>query len=257
MSNYEFIPYSAGSGGGGGSSSPAIIEVAELPTENIDTSAFYKLITGTIYMMGIPYPIMPVVVVSEFPDTGSEANIYFNIQDGKAYQYDGASSSYTDASQTFPAVCSESEITQGGICVFIQSEIWYYYGEWKKVQPPRILKSFTSTQAEIFAQGMLGVIQRGGEVYHVRFDNLTIGGIDFSAVDFEIKHGVKKPKADGTVVETIVFTYYDLNFGVSLYFTASGLGWLGGFMVKDGGSVAELTDNPFGAERGGTFTYFE
>lgn len=254
--SYEFIPYSAGSGGGG-SSSPAIIEVVELPTENIDTSAFYKLITGSVYMMGIPHPAMPVVVVSEFPATGSGANLYFNIQDGKVYQYDEASSSYTDASQMVPAVYSASEIPQAGVCVFIQSEIWYYYGEWKKVQPPRALKSITSTQGEIFGNGMLGVIQSGGELYRTRFDNLTIDGTDFSGTDFETKHGVKKPKADGTVVETIVFTYYDLNFGVSLYFTASGLVWLGGFMVKDGRSVAELTDNPFSAGLTGTFTYFE
>ena len=75
--------------------SPAIIDVTELPTEDIREDVFYRLLSGVI--MGGKYRIDTFTVhcVEVLPETGlpatdidqTEGNVYYNVSEGECYGY--------------------------------------------------------------------------------------------------------------------------------------------------------------------------
>ena len=76
-------------GGGGG-----IIDVIELPTENIDETAFYRLLTGTFTSKQLALRGWTCRCVSSLPEVGEPATItgkevvsYYNTSDGGLYAY--------------------------------------------------------------------------------------------------------------------------------------------------------------------------
>ena len=50
--------------------SSAIIDVTELPTENINEQAFYRLLVGTFYDYGVPDPYVTCYIVDSLPEEG-------------------------------------------------------------------------------------------------------------------------------------------------------------------------------------------
>lgn len=78
---------------GGGSGGGAIIDVTELPTENIREDVFYRSLSGTVVQNGQILNNSKCYVVAELPQVGEsvggQTNIvaYYNTQDGIAYGY--------------------------------------------------------------------------------------------------------------------------------------------------------------------------
>ena len=79
---------------GGGSTSKAIIDVVELPTENINEEAFYRLLSAKWVSWGEVYNALTCHCVETLPDTAIPAttdmvNItaYYNASDGGVYGY--------------------------------------------------------------------------------------------------------------------------------------------------------------------------
>jgi hypothetical protein len=79
------------SGGGGGGD--AIVDVIELPTENINEDVFYRLLTGSIIFNGESFSGWVCHCVASLPETGemvydgTNAVVYYNQQDGVGYGY--------------------------------------------------------------------------------------------------------------------------------------------------------------------------
>lgn len=75
----------------GSGASAAIIDVTELPTENINEDAFYRLLSGRIIYNGIPVSGWTGYGVSALPETGQPVMttgiVYYNQQDGDVYGY--------------------------------------------------------------------------------------------------------------------------------------------------------------------------
>jgi hypothetical protein len=79
----------------GGSSSPAIIDVVELPTENINENVFYRFLSGSIVINQYVYNTYTIHCVETLPESGlpatnidqTEGNVYYNVADGEAYGY--------------------------------------------------------------------------------------------------------------------------------------------------------------------------
>ena len=92
------IPGGSGSSG----SSEAIIDVVELPSEDIDESKFYRLLTGTFVYNQYPNNSWTSYCVESLPETGEEATnadmtkitAYYNVSDGELYGYVGSMLSY-------------------------------------------------------------------------------------------------------------------------------------------------------------------
>lgn len=80
-----------GEGGGG----TAIIDVTELPTEDINETAFYRLLTGSLVGDGSVQNTYACHCVDGLPETGEPATnadmtagvLYFNVQDNELYGY--------------------------------------------------------------------------------------------------------------------------------------------------------------------------
>ena len=73
----------------------AIIDVTELPTENIDENAFYRLTTGSLIINQVIFNTNTVYCIETLPETGtpasnidcSEFTVYYNTADGVVYGY--------------------------------------------------------------------------------------------------------------------------------------------------------------------------
>ena len=79
-----------GEGGGG----VAIIDVLELPTENIDETKFYRVLTGTFVYNQYSLNSIVCHCVEALPDTGElvttdmvNITVYYNVSDGDVYGY--------------------------------------------------------------------------------------------------------------------------------------------------------------------------
>mgnify|MGYP003315447060 FL=1 len=82
-------------GAGGGGTSEAIIDVVELPTENINEDVFYRLLTGTFVFNQYTQNGYTVYCVDGLPEVGEPATnaegstltAYYNTQDDELYGY--------------------------------------------------------------------------------------------------------------------------------------------------------------------------
>lgn len=81
--------------GGTGGLSEAIIDVIELPQENINEDVFYRLLTGSLVYNGFVHNAYTCYCVDGLPSEGlsatnidqTQGNVYFNIQDNELYGY--------------------------------------------------------------------------------------------------------------------------------------------------------------------------
>ena len=81
--------------GSDATSPSSIIDVLELPTENIDETAFYRLVTVKFVFNGDMYPFGRIKCVDALPEIGDPflnlntgmENVYYNVTDGKLYGY--------------------------------------------------------------------------------------------------------------------------------------------------------------------------
>lgn len=73
----------------------AIIDVAELPTENIRDDVYYRVLSGSLVFQQEAVDIFPFYVVNNLPDVGEPAftedfssmSIYYSVQDNECYGY--------------------------------------------------------------------------------------------------------------------------------------------------------------------------
>ena len=90
--------------GGNDGDCNAIIDVIELPIENIQEDCFYRLLTGTFISNGAPNTAWTCLVVDELPNVGEPVTTdmvnvfaYYNTNDNTAYGYvDSVLSDATD-----------------------------------------------------------------------------------------------------------------------------------------------------------------
>ena len=82
-------------GTGGGGTSEAIIDVVELPTENINEDVFYRVVIGSVVINQYTDNASTIHCVQNLPETGlpatnadqTEINVYFSVSDKEAYGY--------------------------------------------------------------------------------------------------------------------------------------------------------------------------
>lgn len=140
--------------GGGGGGTAAIIDVEELPTEGINTQAFYRS-RGKAYLMvngGIVTRSAgaDVITVDALPEEGiplfngiddaTLVTVYFLTSDGKAYGYTPLNDSqkWHEMSEFFPyaVVSSEADATEANMFYIVYpSDVLYHYfnGKWIEV----------------------------------------------------------------------------------------------------------------------------
>jgi hypothetical protein len=81
--------------GGGASVSGGIIDVLKLPTENIKTDVFYRLLSGSLIFNAYIQEMYAIHCVETLPEVGlpatnliqSEGNVYYQTSNGEAYGY--------------------------------------------------------------------------------------------------------------------------------------------------------------------------
>ena len=155
--NNEIDNLSASGGTGGGS--PAIIDVVELPTENIDEDSFYRLVTGEfIINQEDSGGVFTCLCVNELPEIGGAfynltndtALAYYNITDGSVSGYvtEDLSSVFelTVGWHTVDELLSFMSATYSGIIynisddpsdgamrLFLEYKLYSYKGKWTEV----------------------------------------------------------------------------------------------------------------------------
>lgn len=161
------IPVSALGGGSGG-----IIDVTELPTENINEDAFYRLLTGTFVYNQFSQNNFTCYCVETLPEVGEPATTdmttitaYYNVEDGMCYGYvDSALSSalgvpagWYDVSMLLPVAgyayggvvtTLEEAILEDTFYLLLQYEIYSYKDGWTAFKS--IGKNGTGVSAEVF-----------------------------------------------------------------------------------------------------------
>lgn len=148
------------SGGGGGGSSAAIVDVAELPTENINESVFYRVPTAEFYYNQTPQTTIYCYVVETLPETGepatdatmSEIRVYCALDTGavSGYLTAGLAQAFGVSAGWYPAATlfQLAGMAYGGIVsslqdmtafdtyyVLLQDQVKYFNeGAWHNVQ---------------------------------------------------------------------------------------------------------------------------
>lgn len=90
---WERIKEKLSQSSGGDGAGAAIVDMTELPTENIKDDVLYRLLTGTIIFNGESFSGCTCYCVPSLPETGQPVSdgvnfvVYYNQQDGAAYGY--------------------------------------------------------------------------------------------------------------------------------------------------------------------------
>ncbi len=166
---FDVMDGKGGSGGGGA----AIIDVTELPTENIDEDSFYRLLTGTLVFNQYVQNTYTCYCVETLPEVGepatnldqSQGNVYYNLSDGEVYGYvdDMLSMALSVPSGWYPAsvLLGALGFQYNGVIfdilddprdnsfrLLLEYVIWQYKGKWASLKP--IGKAGTGASAEVF-----------------------------------------------------------------------------------------------------------
>lgn len=138
----------------------AIIDVIELPTENIEEDVFYRLLTGTFVQSGIPYNSWTCYCVESLPEVGEPAAnadlslviAYYNVTDKElsAYVDDALSDvfgvpvGWCPAAMLFEAVGAEyrgvitdikDSLASGYFYLLLEYVIWQHKdGKWESMK---------------------------------------------------------------------------------------------------------------------------
>ena len=154
----------AGGNGGGGNEADgageAIVDVTELPTENINEDVLYRLTTGMVVFNGQNGRVFDntaVYIVDSLPETGEPCSsdigestaIYYNTSKGAAYGYvdERASVSlmqpvgWKSASTAFAAmgyqysgvVTSMNDVARSSAAVLLEHNLYHYKNGWERV----------------------------------------------------------------------------------------------------------------------------
>lgn len=125
--------------GAGGASGGGIIDVVELPTENIDEGALYRATSATMWMaMEGQLSGMPVNTVDTLPETATPGTYYYVVGEDRIYAR--AADSFTDVVSigiTYGGIVpSESAIDPNvsmSVYIVLSSTLYYYCNGWMKV----------------------------------------------------------------------------------------------------------------------------
>lgn len=147
-------------GGSGSGTGEAIVDVSELPTENINEDVLYRLTTGMVVFNGQNGRVFDntaVYIVDSLPETGEPCSsdigestaIYYNTSKGAAYGYidERASVSlmqpvgWKSASTAFAAmgyeysgvVTSMNDIARSSAAVLLEHTLYHYKNGWERV----------------------------------------------------------------------------------------------------------------------------
>lgn len=178
---FYFTPGGDESAGG-----PAIIDVIELPTEDIQENTFYRLLTGSVVRNGLDRDDFTCLCVEGLPEIGESAfdqesmlfTVYFNTQDREVYGYVdsmlsmalSAPAGWYPVAVLFGAIDGEyggvindiSEDPRDGLARFLVSKtIYQYSGKW--VSMKMIGSPGTGRMAETFNHPMS---QASGDYSH-------------------------------------------------------------------------------------------
>lgn len=146
-----------GGGGSAGNGGDAIIDVVELPTENINTQALYRKITGDFYFDKLPQGAT-IYAVDGLPETGEPCTfdgqsfnvLYYNIQDKALHGYVpatigavlGVPAAWYEASMLAGAlglpyggvVTSFEDMEEGVFYTYIEYALYSYKEKWEAVK---------------------------------------------------------------------------------------------------------------------------
>lgn len=139
MSNYEFIPYSAGSAGGGSGGGSSFITVVQLPTENIDENALYQVVKAKFYGVNggqVTAMPAPALETATFPEGFVPTSEVFYVLDENAFYAIG----YQDGAYVLggkfdiPVVHDISDIdtSVNGQYGFVTFDLYFYKNGWVK-----------------------------------------------------------------------------------------------------------------------------
>lgn len=145
--------------GGGTGNAPAIIDVTELPTENINEQAFYRKLTGTFMFGREMTNTTTCYCVNGLPEVGEPCTdadmitmvVYYNTEDGAAYGYVddmlsgamGVPAGWYDAGILISAVGYEyggiitnvKDAQEDDVCrLLLEYTIYSYKDEWNKFE---------------------------------------------------------------------------------------------------------------------------
>lgn len=135
-----------------------IIDVVELPTENIDTSAFYRLVMAYLVWNQETQDSLVVHCVETLPEVGEPAinatqdagNVYYNLTDGEAYGYvdDMVSAGIGVPAGWYPGATLltalgleykgvitdiEDDLCDDALRILLRKEFYIYQDEWCKL----------------------------------------------------------------------------------------------------------------------------
>ena len=161
-----------------GSVSAAIIDVIELPTEDINENAFYRLLTGTFVFNRVEYNNWTVKCVNELPSEGEPVfsgdltdpdsvivTAYYNVTDNEVYGYvtDSLAAMFGVPANWYPisVLMSAVGFSFAGVIynifdapmderfrLLLSAELYYYKDSWVSMKP--IGRSGTGISSEIF-----------------------------------------------------------------------------------------------------------
>lgn len=153
VSKWNELPYIGGEGSGGS----AIVDVLELPTEDINEQCFYRLLTGTFISDGAPADGWTCYIVNVLPEVGEPVTLdrqsitaYYNVISNTAWGYinDTLSGATGVPAGWYPLdalaepfgvkyngiISSLSDATDyEAIYLLIENELYSYNGEWESL----------------------------------------------------------------------------------------------------------------------------
>ena len=189
------------SGGGGDSNSPAIIDVVELPTENIQEDKFYRLLSGKCVVNRDVQIGFHVYCFETLPESGipvtdaeqTETHSYYNASDGEVYGYiddmlsmgTGVPVGWYPAATLFGAfnlpysgiiTDIEDDPCDDSFRFLISKDFYVYDGEWVKT----IFAYERSPKFEITWDGVIG------DKFALDMSSLGYEGIQFVKVSDDV-----------------------------------------------------------------------
>lgn len=187
----------------------AIVDVVELPTENIDEDVFYRVVSGGFLWEDSPWPDYSVICVEQLPETGEAvttdmqtAIFYYSVADGGVYGYitealsqaTGLPVGWLSAETLAPAFgaayggvvndIAEASATQT-LYVLIEYVLWDYKGKWSRV---KVGKPGEGKDSAVFGLGKapgrsavsIGYAQSIGDFALATGESVAAGPVSFS-----------------------------------------------------------------------------
>lgn len=248
------------SSSGGGPGSSGIITVTELPTENIQTGSFYRLLTATLVQAGVRLrETTTCYCVDGLPKTGKPVTIadtgtivaYYNIQDGKIYGYiDDALSAglgipggwydeqlFTYFSVTYGGVTMDISKYKDDASIYLLIELhtYFYNDGWYQTSmgyetPPKFDIQWDGDMTDHFVFDMSVIGYNPGHYMVKVSDQVVFDGVLGSTIEYQNGDGTKSYAEDinNNIDETTFPGAFTVTDGVMVVYSgdelAAGLG---------------------------------